>query len=90
VAAGRKLLILVACLSQKFGDEFLGQDTRGVCGGGMGVALITGAAALIGFEAVRLFASRGLRVVGIDNEMRAYFFGPGASTAGNRQHLERA
>jgi CDP-paratose 2-epimerase len=45
---------------------------------------------LIGFEAVRLFASRGLRVVGIDNEMRAYFFGPGASTAGNRQHLERA
>src|SRR5260221_9593342 len=28
VAAGRKLLILVACSSQKFAVEFLGQDTR--------------------------------------------------------------
>ncbi len=55
----------------------------------MSVALITGAAGLIGFEAARLFTSRGLQVVGIDNDMRAYFFGPGASTAGNRQRLER-
>jgi CDP-paratose 2-epimerase len=55
----------------------------------MSVALISGAAGLIGFEAARLFAARGLRVVGIDNDMRAYFFGAGASNAGNRERLER-
>src|SRR6202795_5082424 len=54
----------------------------------MSVALISGAAGLIGAEAVRLFASRGLQVVGIDNDMRAYFFGASASTAGNRRRLE--
>jgi hypothetical protein len=31
VAAGHKLLILVACISQKIGDEFLRQDT-GIAG----------------------------------------------------------
>lgn len=55
----------------------------------MGVALISGSAGLIGFEAARLFASRGLDVAGIDNDMRAYFFGAGASNAPNRERLER-
>jgi CDP-paratose 2-epimerase len=47
------------------------------------VALITGSAGLIGSEAVRHFADLGLDVVGIDNDMRAEFFGPEASTAWN-------
>jgi CDP-paratose 2-epimerase len=47
------------------------------------VALVTGSAGLIGSEAVRHFAELGLDVVGIDNDMRAQFFGPEASTAWN-------
>ena len=47
----------------------------------MGVALVTGSAGLIGSEAVRFFAAKGFDVVGIDNDMRQYFFGDEASTA---------
>lgn len=45
------------------------------------VVLITGSAGLVGSEAARAFAREGFRVVGIDNDMRAAFFGPEASTA---------
>jgi CDP-paratose 2-epimerase len=45
------------------------------------IALVTGSAGLIGSEAVRHFARLGLDVVGIDNDMRQYFFGPDGSTA---------
>lgn len=55
----------------------------------MGIVLITGAAGLIGSEAARFFAAQGLDVVGIDNDMRATFFGPAASTRANRLTLER-
>jgi CDP-paratose 2-epimerase len=47
------------------------------------VALVTGSGGLIGSEAVRHFAGLGLRVAGIDNDMRRHFFGPEASTAWN-------
>src|SRR3954449_322928 len=47
----------------------------------MPVAVITGSGGLIGSEAVRYFAERGFDVVGIENDMRARFFGPDASTA---------
>jgi CDP-paratose 2-epimerase len=47
------------------------------------VAVVTGSAGLIGSEAVRHFASLGLDVVGIDNDMRQVFFGAEASTAWN-------
>jgi CDP-paratose 2-epimerase len=47
------------------------------------VAIVTGSAGLIGSEAVRHFASLGLSIVGIDNDMRKQFFGPEASTAWN-------
>jgi CDP-paratose 2-epimerase len=55
----------------------------------MSVAIITGSAGLIGAEAARLFAANGLDIVGIDNDMRSYFFGDGASTAPSRERLER-
>jgi CDP-paratose 2-epimerase len=45
------------------------------------VALVTGSAGLIGSEAARHFAGLGLNVVGIDNDMRRYFFGDDGSTA---------
>src|SRR5262245_38566082 len=54
----------------------------------MSVALITGSAGLIGSEAARFFAGRGLEIVGIDNDMRRAFFGEEASTAWNRGRLE--
>jgi CDP-paratose 2-epimerase len=54
----------------------------------LSVALITGSAGLIGSEAVRYFAAKGLKVIGIDNDMRKYFFGPEASTEWMRRHLE--
>ncbi|MBB5871061.1 CDP-paratose 2-epimerase [Allocatelliglobosispora scoriae] len=47
----------------------------------MSVALVTGSAGLIGSEAARHFANLGLHVVGIDNDMRKYFFGDDGSTA---------
>jgi len=43
-------------------------------------ALITGSGGLIGSESVRFFSHKGFEVHGIDNDMRAYFFGPEAST----------
>ena len=56
----------------------------------MAVAIITGAAGLIGSEAATYFGAQGLDVVGVDNDMRAYFFGAEASTSWNRTRVEAA
>src|SRR5580704_17576207 len=53
----------------------------------MSVAIITGSAGLVGSEAVSYFAELGMDVVGIDNGMRAEFFGPEASTQWVRDRL---
>lgn len=50
--------------------------------------LVTGSAGLIGSESVKFFCELGFDVVGIDNDMRAYFFGKEASTSWNRKLLE--
>jgi len=55
----------------------------------MSVAIVTGSAGLIGSETVEHFAKLGMDVVGIDNGMRAHFFGEGASTAWMRDRLIR-
>lgn len=55
----------------------------------MTVAIITGSAGLVGSEAARYFAGRGLDVVGIDNDMRGTFFGPEASTRRQRGRLKK-
>ncbi len=55
----------------------------------MGVAIVTGSAGLVGSEAASFFAEKGLDVVGIDNDMRSYFFGSDASTLWNRRRLEQ-
>jgi CDP-paratose 2-epimerase len=54
----------------------------------MSVVVITGSAGLIGSEAVRFFGGLGMKVVGIDNDMRKVFFGEEASTEWNRKSLE--
>ncbi len=53
------------------------------------IVLVTGSAGLIGSEAVRFFAKKEFRVIGIDNDSRKYFFGPTASTIWNRNKLKR-
>ncbi|PJE63805.1 NAD-dependent epimerase [Candidatus Roizmanbacteria bacterium CG10_big_fil_rev_8_21_14_0_10_45_7] len=52
-------------------------------------ALITGSAGLIGSESTKFFIKKGYRVVGIDNNMRKYFFGDEASTEWNKNKLLR-
>ncbi len=54
----------------------------------MSVAVITGAGGVVGAAAARAFAARMKAVVGIDNDMRATFFGEGASTSWSVQRLE--
>src|SRR6266852_6375629 len=53
----------------------------------MPVAVVTGSGGLVGSESVRHFVGAGFEVVGIDNDLRAYFFGPSASTAGQTTKL---
>jgi CDP-paratose 2-epimerase len=53
----------------------------------MRTVIVTGSAGLIGSEAVRRFAKEGAHVVGIDNDMRAQFFGVEASTRKTRDNL---
>jgi CDP-paratose 2-epimerase len=47
----------------------------------MPTAIVTGSGGLIGSESVEHFVKAGFEVVGLENDMRAYFFGPSASTA---------
>ena len=54
----------------------------------MSTVLITGSAGLIGSESVRFFARLGFNIVGIDNDLRSYFFGKSASTQWNRDLLK--
>ena len=55
----------------------------------MSLVIVSGSAGLIGSETVRFFANKGLDVIGIDNDMRADFFGSEASTDWNRKLLEK-
>jgi CDP-paratose 2-epimerase len=54
----------------------------------MSVAVITGSSGLIGSETAKFLHEKGMEIVGIDNDMRSYFFGPEASTAWNTSQLK--
>lgn len=54
------------------------------------VVLVTGCAGLIGSEISVYFGARGFKVVGIDNNMRADFFGPQGDTRWNLRRLKEA
>lgn len=51
-------------------------------------ALVTGSGGLIGSEAAKFFADKGFEIVGIDNNMRSYFFGDEASTEWNQKKVQ--
>lgn len=50
--------------------------------------IVTGSSGLIGSEVVSFFAAQGWDVYGIDNNMRADFFGPQGDTRWNQKRLE--
>ncbi len=52
--------------------------------------LVTGSSGLIGSEAVTFFDNLGFKVIGVDNNMRADFFGPKGDTTFNRRRLQTA
>jgi len=49
----------------------------------MSIAIVTGCNGLIGSEISRQLLDQGLEVLGIDADLRAYFFGPECSTKSN-------
>jgi len=53
----------------------------------LSIVIVTGSSGLIGSEAVRFFHRQGFDVIGIDNNMREYFFGPDASVNWNTTQL---
>lgn len=55
----------------------------------MKVAIITGSAGLIGSQASNFLHKKGYRVIGLDNDMRSYFFGKSASTINSTKVLSR-
>lgn len=46
----------------------------------MSTAIVTGSAGLVGSETARFLHNKGMHVIGIDNNLREYFFGRDAST----------
>ena len=48
---------------------------------------MTGSSGLVGSESVKFLHAQGFDVIGIDNDMRAHFFGPEASVAWNTRQL---
>ena len=54
----------------------------------MNVAIISGSAGLIGSQACDFFHKKGFKIVGLDNDLRAYFFGAAASTRESLQSLQ--
>jgi CDP-paratose 2-epimerase len=52
--------------------------------------LVTGSSGLIGSEAVLHYDAQGHDVVGVDNNMRREFFGPGGDTTPNLERLRAA
>src|SRR4051812_7087 len=56
----------------------------------MATAIVTGSGGLVGSESVAHLVEAGFRVIGIENDMRARFFGPDASTGSVSDRLEEA
>jgi CDP-paratose 2-epimerase len=56
----------------------------------MSVVLITGSSGLIGSETVKFFHKKGFEIIGIDNNMRKYFFGEDGSVEWNTKQLQQS
>ncbi|MBF0183888.1 MAG: NAD-dependent epimerase/dehydratase family protein [Magnetococcales bacterium] len=55
----------------------------------MSVVLVTGAHGLVGAATVDWFAGQGYDVIGIDNNLREYFFGADGSTRASGERLQK-
>lgn len=53
----------------------------------MSVIIVTGSSGLVGSECVKFYCQKGHRVIGIDNNMREFFFGKDASTLWMKEEL---
>lgn len=51
--------------------------------------VITGSGGLIGSQACDFFHEKGYKIIGIDNDMRSYFFGEEASTKQSNENLKK-
>jgi CDP-paratose 2-epimerase len=56
----------------------------------MSIAIVTGSSGLVGSETVKFLHAQGLTIVGVDNDMRSYFFGAEASTRWNTEQLQKS
>jgi CDP-paratose 2-epimerase len=54
----------------------------------MNVAIVTGSGGLIGSESISFFSKKFDKIIGIDNDMRSYFFGKDASTNWNVNRIK--
>src|SRR5206468_2371305 len=78
------------------GGDHAGSDSKGNLGYTKSphampslTVLVTGSCGLIGSEVSIFLARNGFRVVGIDNNHRAFFFGPEGDTSWVLQHLRK-
>ncbi len=55
----------------------------------MKIALITGSCGLVGSESVEFFIKKKFKVIGIDNNLRKFFFGKNASTLWIKNYLKK-
>jgi len=55
----------------------------------MSIVIITGSGGLVGSESVKFFCKKFSKVIGIDNDMRSYFFGNSASVKKNISILKK-
>lgn len=54
----------------------------------MKIVIVTGSAGLVGSQASDFFHNKGYRILGIDNNMRSYFFGKTSSTLPSLESLK--
>lgn len=55
----------------------------------MKTVIVTGSCGLVGNESCYFFKNLGFNIVGIDNDMRRYFFGDKSSTDSKREKMEK-
>ena len=55
----------------------------------MSIALITGSNGLVGSESVKFFSNKGFDILGIDNNLREFFFGKDGSTKWVKQRIKK-
>ncbi len=55
----------------------------------MSIVIVTGSTGLIGSETSNFFIKKGFKIIGIDNNLRKYFFGQEGSTHKIRNILKK-